>query len=175
MPKYISEYDTRIIDEDGWINECDTRLYEYTDSGDRLFWVDMTDEFSMSASIIDIPTFNDFRWFTRNIKRKGITPYIKIRTFNLKENLVTGVCRISIYNPKYITGYNENLILTKDMIDILMRELNVTFEDYFTHKVMTKWQWGIDCLNSYYGSKKCKYMVPTGLKIPDYYKLLEEN
>ena len=174
MPKYIPEYDTRIIDADGWINECDNRLYEDPDSGDRLFWVDVDDEFSISGAVIAVPTKDDFRWFARNIKRKGLTPYLKIRTYNLKENLVTGVCRISIYSPKYITGYNENLILTKDVIDILMGELKSEFEDPFTDKVMTKWDRAIDCINSDYGNKKCKYMVPTGLHIPDYYKLLEK-
>lgn len=175
MPKYIAEYDTRIIEDDGWINESDTRLYEEPDEGDRIFWIDVDDSYSVSASILHIPTCDDFRWFARHIKSKKLTPYIKIRTFNIKENRVIGVCRISIYNPNYITGYNENMVLTRDIIDMLMDNLNTEFFSYTNNKVMTRWQWGISCVNSYYGSKKCKYMVPTGLKIPDYYKLLEDN
>lgn len=171
MGKYYPEYDTRIIDDKGWIYEEDGRLWESFDSGDRLFWIDISDEFSISGSIIHIPTKDDYRWFSRNVKKKKLTPYIKIRTFNLKEKKVTGVCRISIYNPRYITGYNENLILTKEMIDILIDQLNSTT----IRKTMTKWQRCIKCVNSFYYSKRCKYAVPWGLKIPDYYKLLNEE
>ena len=83
---------------------------------------------------------------------------------------VTGVCRLSIYHPKYIIGYNEDMVLTKDMIDIIMCEFN---KCSYADDKLTNWQYAIEAANDPYGCKKCKYMIPTGLPIPDYYQLLK--
>ena len=87
-------------------------------------------------------------------------------------------CRISMMEPKYIGAEGEDLILSKEDIDILM---NILTSNNYRNYINTSWDYIIyhnnkehDCDSDC--DMECGWVpIPEDLPIPDYYKLLEVN
>lgn len=111
---------------------------------------------------------------TTSIKKGGF-PYLKIRRVDENDNtMVIGVCRIDVLEPKYITGFNENMVLSNDEIDILCDKLTETFMlDYTINKEISNWDILIDHLAYTGGEKFISDKVYLGMPIPNY-KLLKQ-
>lgn len=164
--------DSWIIDRDGIIHEGSSKLLEYSHShifklekGDIIIQLlcggmDCTNTTKHAAT----------KKFKRYFRKAGnhIPPYIKIRVLDTSINRVIGICRISIYHPKYITGFNENMILTKDQIDELIHILS----SINPAKGITLWQHVISKYNNNFTFDKVLYHIPNNIKMPDYTKLL---
>lgn len=100
------------------------------------------------------------------INTRRVKPYFKVKKYDENHNLI-GLCRISFYSPKYITGYDENMELTKDEIHTIMSELIELRWD------IDNWQWLIfkfnDIMDACYNIKPVMPWLP----IPNYNKLVK--
>lgn len=108
--------------------------------------------------------------------------FIKIRKVD-KNNNVIGVCRISTDKPEYITGYNENMILNKDiknkLIDLLNKEIEfkpATNKNFplCNYEKGTNWQFILDSFNLTNIKRNSSNIISLNTKIPDYTKLKED-
>ena len=153
----------------------DKRLGEY-DSYDVKTYIDYDDGSSIVVArpcIFQCCTYTRkgaHRKFVRHYRKHKIHPYIKIFIFN-QDNQVMSVCRLSIYHPKYITGYNENLILNKNQINDIMNMLTSEM-GVFHHTV---WQTIIDIYNNDLMMNGLSYRISKKLKMPNYMELLNKE
>lgn len=114
--------------------------------------------------------------FKKYFRRKGnlIPPYIKIRTVDTDLHKVIGVCRISLYEPKYITGFNENMVLTDDQLHKFIEVISGwQFKDSSIFPDTTMWDYIIMSFNTHFDIYGIDYHIPSGLKIPNYEKMLK--
>ncbi len=167
---------------------CDKRLSEYEDiTITDIGFIEDNDDISIEV-IID--GFNILfsktkrsvnKKFKKLFRRKNhrILPYFKIVVFDYNKKEVVGLCRISMYEPKYLTGYGENMILNKDQVNKLINLLNghrsIRYNVDDVDHDLTNWEYGIFAMNRDFKMSGIKYHIPNNLKIPDYIKLLEEN
>jgi len=104
-------------------------------------------------------------------KLKKFKPYFKVKKYDENNNLI-GLCRISFYAPKYIVGYDENMILTKEEIYFIMSEL--IFQRW-RPKGFNNWQWLIseynDIIDQVYNIK----LIMPWMPIPNYNLLLRKE
>lgn len=173
MKKYIEKNDTRKIYYEYAYDE-DRRLCEV--AGCDLF----ISEFSIDGYIYNITVpeiyLSGNRQFSRYIRKHMLRPYMKIR--KIKDNNIVGMCRIYIHRPKYLTGFNENMILDSYVIDKLIDILNTHDDtiDYIYPNTNIKnkiiWTHMIMKINHNYKMCNISYKMPTSIRIPDYYKLL---
>lgn len=110
----------------------------------------------------------------------NIPLYLKLRRF--EGEYITGVCRISITEPKYITGYNEDMILTEDhkniMFDILSAmsiiPLKVLENGMYCKVPATNWDFVLYHFESTcasLGGDQKFYHIKDNYKMPDYRNL----
>jgi hypothetical protein len=172
--RYIPYYDSRniIIDE----SDCDPKLGERLDRSDFIEFISkyVKDNHDYCLAIYTIHNCGfSKRSFIRHIKKRGLKPYIKICRIDRSCRKVIGTCRIYIHKPEYLTGYNENMILTDTEIEKLIEVLNST--DHMSEELgrsETVWQHIIECINdSFKYSSNIKYHIPRNLSMPDYNEL----
>lgn len=174
MWKYKPEYDTRESNE----FECydvDTRLgeelgatgfidtlSEYTDKDNHQIVCNIQQCFNKGYGV---------RNFNRHVRKRHIKPYLKIRRVDLTSHRVIGVCRLSIFEPEYITGYNEDMILSNDEIDKFIEIMSS--KPFLDESCKPFWEEVIQDINNHYKVNRNKYHIPRKLKMPDYTKLKE--
>lgn len=107
------------------------------------------------------------RKFVRRYRKRKIYPYIKVSILENNTDHVIGVCRLSMYHPKYINGYNENFILNESQINDLIHLLN----DEMSVFHYTMWQTIINIYNNDLMMNNLSYRIPKNLKMPDYTQL----
>ncbi len=162
MWKYQPEYDTRISDIDTSY-DVDGRLGELLGDSDHiaLLYENVNNESLWVQQAY--PYFSGHRSFVRHMRKHKLRNYIKLRKIDVDKGVIIGVCRLSIFKPEYIVGYNENMILTDNEIDMLIDSL---YQDD-----MYNWKKMIHRFNYMYSMYNVHYHIPNNLKIPDYNKL----
>jgi hypothetical protein len=94
-------------------------------------------------------------------------PYFKVKRYDENNNLI-GLCRIYLYKPEYVTGYNENMILTQDEIYEIMSYF-IKIRGSITNT--SCWEWLLfkinDIMDISYDIKPVSVRIP----IPNYYLL----
>ena len=169
MWKYIPEYDTREANE----FECydaDSRLGEVVGETGHIACIkEYIDENGHEITIFIQQCYNKGygdRNFVRHIRKRKIPPYFKIRKCDVTDGIVIGVCRVQIYKPEYLIGYNEDMILSDDEIDIMINIFNSA--PYMDESCTTLWQEVIKDFNNHYKINGNKYRIPISTKMPDY-------
>lgn len=104
---------------------------------------------------------------------KKVKPYFKVRKYSSDGKKVLGLCRIYLYTAKYVTGYDENMELTKEEIFELMSLL--VSERYSLKGITNNWSYLIEAINDVVINDtdyKMKSIVPW-TPIPNYILLLK--
>lgn len=181
MHKYIHENDTKHIEYE-YVYDEDRRLCEYVGSEILVDNIESPLDTNISY-MISVPEIleNGTRQYNRWFKKHGLRPYIKVRKIDIQNNMVIGTCRISIFSPKYITGYNENLSLSAEELNILVSILNDDVTDMYSilygnaneNRTYTKWNMMIRDINNGFDMNHIDYHIPSGIKIPNYNNMTE--
>lgn len=116
-----------------------------------------TDNFVISVNIYNI---------------KKVRPYFKVKRYNENDELI-GLCRLYFFTPKYVTGYDENMILTEDEIyEIMSLFIQYRVIIFDNDPIINNWDWLIDCANNIMDAcYDIKPIVPW-TPIPNYISLL---
>ena len=119
-------------------------------------------------------TTDNFMIAVNIYKIKKVRPYFKVKRYNENNELI-GLCRLYFFTPKYVTGYDENMILTKDEIYELMSLFIEERSSFFTERpIISYWDWLISEANDImYSCYDIKPIVPW-TPIPNYISLLRK-
>ena len=96
-------------------------------------------------------------------------PYFNIYRID-EDDDITGICRIRVTEPKYITGYNENMVLSEEekyKFCEKLKEYRTT--DRKTNKEKSNWDVLVESFTKSFGRNFDNIFV--GMPITDYTKL----
>lgn len=129
--------------------------------GESVFWFPMCRIDNLS---IGLSTMND-----------NSPLYFKVRKLNkYDENNIDGICRVSLLEPKYIIGYNENMILTENEKIKLINKLNSNIKypkwgvELGFPSESTVWQFIQDSINNEIEGRKLNIEKIYNLPMPNY-------
>lgn len=107
---------------------------------------------------------------------ENLIPFFQIRKFDNNGNIV-GICRLSLYKPEYIVGYDENIILTNEEKEKIINFFKTKKESIIDkYNNLTGWQYSIRRINGEYEAGGWyNKMISESLPMPDYNLLKTED
>ena len=141
--------------------------------------------------ILEDPSYSEPEYFDDKILieatphfNKEYDPYLRLYSgrppFNIWTSTDTKMCRISLLHPNTIGLDDEDLTLTEDIVNILVRALSMKpkYKNTLNHYANTVWESIIEDLNNIHKDYDedmgiIVNEIPMNLSIPDYYQLLK--